>query len=416
MGGLGGLGEVDSSEANTLSLLQAMQSVQEGGMRRTASPIGSIAQALIPIFAAPIQARRMEQESQLKSLLLRAQIVKALSGEKGRDPAQIDLDKAQAESARATAKKTLAEVDSPFGGKSPTEAQLAQGKMSGDPRLGPLYDFMQAADTAKRAQERELVNQGQINLLDARENAAELKRRAKALPSNTSHLDPTTGRRLNIRTVGELEDLPFQAKALPTRQGSKISDIKTAFRELQALRGAGKKVLYDIPPGEGSLLGDFFGVTGKRLKSGAKSKAGDVDVKGFEAYQQSFPLALSKALQETSRQPPVAEFGAVKNISSTDSVQSMDSKLDKAEEWLVGVLHDYGFEDPYSVLQEGPSPKKTLDILGLQASPASQATPVALDFDSTSMRSAFENIKSKYPKMTPTEMADFYSNHGDPGR
>ncbi len=357
-GGDGGImpKAMDSREASTMSLLQAMQQVQEAGTRRTASPIGAIAQALIPIFSAPIQARQMQQESALKSLLAKATIAKALSGLQGnvRGPEQVDLDKARAEAARAQAAKYRADATAPFGGQSPTSVQLAEGKLRNDPRLAPLHDFIQAQEQQKMAAQAAATTDRASLLQDRAAERAETKRRQKSLSTTEAFLHPITGVRLNPRTVGDLEDLPFEPKRLPTRQASKISDIRTAHRELKALRGSGEKVLYDIKPGDGSLIGDLFGVGGKRAKAAIKSKAGDPDVKQFEAYQMSFPLALSKALQETSRQPPVAEFGAVKNISNTDSVQSMAAKLDKAEEWLVGVLHDYGFQDPYSVLNEGP--------------------------------------------------------------
>lgn len=117
-------GGISSKEANVMSLLEAMRGVQEAGMRKTASPIGSIAQALIPIFAAPIQARQMEQKSQLQSLLLRAQLAKLLQGS-SRDPDEIDLNKAKADQARATAEEKRAAAKLPYGGKSPTTAGMA---------------------------------------------------------------------------------------------------------------------------------------------------------------------------------------------------------------------------------------------------------------------------------------------------
>lgn len=57
-------------------------------------------------------------------------------------------------------------------------------------------------------------------------------------------------------------------------------------------------------------------------------------------------------------------------------------------------------------------PRQMLEAL---APPEPRQTP-ALDFDNTAMRSAFENIKAKFPNMTPSEMASYYSAKGDPGR
>ena len=44
----------------SMSLLNALGGIQQAGLTRTATPIGSIAQNLIPLFGAMIQAKAME--------------------------------------------------------------------------------------------------------------------------------------------------------------------------------------------------------------------------------------------------------------------------------------------------------------------------------------------------------------------
>lgn len=101
-GGLGGLGD-SSGDAQSMALLQAMGGIQEAGMRRHASPIGAIADTLAPLLAAPIQARQMEQQNALQSLLLRAKIVDLLRGSGGISPEEAALKTAQAKEAEASA-------------------------------------------------------------------------------------------------------------------------------------------------------------------------------------------------------------------------------------------------------------------------------------------------------------------------
>jgi len=63
---------LDSDQAQSLGIIQAMQQSQQAGMQRTASPIGSIAQNLLPIFgaliysqAAQAQAAKQQQQAEL---------------------------------------------------------------------------------------------------------------------------------------------------------------------------------------------------------------------------------------------------------------------------------------------------------------------------------------------------------------
>lgn len=99
---LGGLGGLSHQDATTLALLKAMQNQADVGTRRTATPLGSIAQNLIPLFAAPIQARQLEQESALKTLGLKLKLAELLS----RD----NPDKVASETKKSAAEARLAEA------------------------------------------------------------------------------------------------------------------------------------------------------------------------------------------------------------------------------------------------------------------------------------------------------------------
>ena len=85
---------VDPSEARSLALLGALRGSQEAGLQRTASPMGSIAQNLIPIFGAMITAKALERQAQVnqqKEMLAQATNA-ALVQERG---AQTDLARAR---------------------------------------------------------------------------------------------------------------------------------------------------------------------------------------------------------------------------------------------------------------------------------------------------------------------------------
>lgn len=156
--GLGDLGGISHRDATTLSLLQALQGMSEAGTRRTATPIGSIAQTLAPLLMAPIQARQVEQESALKSLLLRAQVARALGGGRAaRTPEQVDLDKARADEARARAEQLRKDTADPFRGRrlSPTQRVIA-GTLK-DQNIEPtdenIFKFEQAMQLSKEGRD-----------------------------------------------------------------------------------------------------------------------------------------------------------------------------------------------------------------------------------------------------------------------
>ena len=58
---------LDSSQAQSLGIIQAMQQSQQAGMQRTASPIGSIAQNLMPLFSAMIYAKAADKQAQAEA-------------------------------------------------------------------------------------------------------------------------------------------------------------------------------------------------------------------------------------------------------------------------------------------------------------------------------------------------------------
>jgi hypothetical protein len=67
LGGLVGGTQLDDSQAQSLALLQAMPALQQAGLQRTASPMGSIAGNLIPIFGAMIYAKAAQQQAAAKA-------------------------------------------------------------------------------------------------------------------------------------------------------------------------------------------------------------------------------------------------------------------------------------------------------------------------------------------------------------
>jgi hypothetical protein len=71
MESLGGLSE---SDARNLSLIQAIQQTQKAGLQRTATPIGAIANALLPLVVAPIAARQARMESMKGALPILLQL------------------------------------------------------------------------------------------------------------------------------------------------------------------------------------------------------------------------------------------------------------------------------------------------------------------------------------------------------
>lgn len=73
-----GLAGLDPGEARSLALLDAMGGIERAGYERSASPAGAIAKNLMPLFGAMIQAKAMERQSALQSLLLQAELAKGM--------------------------------------------------------------------------------------------------------------------------------------------------------------------------------------------------------------------------------------------------------------------------------------------------------------------------------------------------
>lgn len=99
---------LDPQAAATLGALSGLRGLDQAGFRRTAGPMGSIAQNLMPLLQAVQQAKVAESQAVLNQLLIRAQLMKA-GGDPEKRAAEIEHLKALASSETALAEKRKGE-------------------------------------------------------------------------------------------------------------------------------------------------------------------------------------------------------------------------------------------------------------------------------------------------------------------
>jgi hypothetical protein len=370
--GGGGVG-LSHGDAMTLSLLNAMQQQAQAGTQRTASPIGSIAQSLGPLLAAPIQARQMEQRSQLQELLLRAKIVELLGKDKADDPAKAaaDLAKTQAETARineevkyrqnplgaframlgqggAASAGTSDTGAGPLPGLGGTRAAGAPNSLAGmRPRFemgvtGPNISFSSdVMSPEKFAQEQKLANMRADESI--RKTTAELDRKEQAARNiqlrekAPQYINPDTLESAPPgMTIGDATDKGYitvdktQLGALPgiVQTRGALDEIRNLVENAKA--GDGKPL---FPDSTGSALQDAFNVQANRLRLAARLKGRDPVVSNLQTNTTVGVIPLQRNLAHIGR-PPAPEVQALIDslTAKSETKQSMLSKLDALDD------------------------------------------------------------------------------------
>jgi hypothetical protein len=247
--GGGGVG-LSHGDAMTLSLLNAMQQQAQAGTQRTASPIGSIAGALGPLLAAPIQAQQMEQQSQLQGLLLRAKIA-SLLGKDQADPADAAYKTAQTRNLNAEATLHENEAKDPLaslrlGGEDRLIAQnlQAQGIQPTAPNILKYKEDQQLKNDQRFIERSNAITQNALATRDADAQAKRLIAPADSLPENKGYtvLDLNTGKPARV-SQRELDDPSSQYAKFSTKDMQIINGAKVLAQQTARLRELIPRVL-----------------------------------------------------------------------------------------------------------------------------------------------------------------------------
>jgi hypothetical protein len=247
--GGGGVG-LSHGDAMTLSLLNAMQQQAQAGTQRTASPIGSIAQSLGPLLAAPIQAQQMEQQSMLQGLLLRAKIA-SLLGKDQADPADAAYKTAQTRNLNAEATLHENEAKDPLaslklGGEDRLIAQnlQAQGIQPTAPNILKYKEDQQLRNDQRFIERSNAITQNALATRDADAQAKRLIAPADSLPENKGYtvLDLNTGKPARV-SQGQLDDPSSQYAKFSTKDMQIINGAKVIAQQTARLKELIPKIL-----------------------------------------------------------------------------------------------------------------------------------------------------------------------------
>jgi hypothetical protein len=216
-GGLGGTDlSVDPKEAQSLALIKAMQNSQAAGLQRTATPLGAIAQNLIPLFQAPIEARRLEREGMLKELLLKVQLAKLASATGEDEPKtleQLAVRKLPKDASLDQVAKAKRDLSAP---PAPSEINLLLGKLKGDPEASAAYDAIQAnkgvLSPAAVAQQKEIAGVKAAETLGGQKELARYK--AEDLPPKMTQRQQDA-LEAGHTLIGMLDEIPKMVESLP---------------------------------------------------------------------------------------------------------------------------------------------------------------------------------------------------------
>lgn len=423
----GGGGGNDSSTIGAMKAIQGSDFLQ--GVPSQSGPIGQISQAIMPLLTSKIYGQQAEQDHNAKITEHLIDIFKLSNAIDDRKLKQLEL---QAKEDPSGQLHKVLEVVRSFrhegggtsgmgdmrlstkvgdttismgGEKAPsTKIGLLEAAQAGDPKAAETLKLLNAdADT----QSLRMTEQAQ-RLTDLRSKDAEVKAAAKPAPKSRVYYDPMTNKRISNPTMGEVKEQDL--KDLSGQEAYTVTQSSEALSMLKELEDLSNKLLPDYDKTANTLSGIFSvgkaGADIKRLRA-----TGDPDVKRFDVLKSLSRFPIVNALQRSSRLPQT-ETDAIKqiNVGDFDTKQGASAAIDQFRNIILKNIDAYGLNSQ-AMLGEGKNPSTIAD-----QPPVSAHGGPALDFDNAPLRKAFENIKVKYPKMTASEMADFYSSHGDPGR
>lgn len=378
MGGAGG-GDDSGFDPGAMGMLKAYQGSDFlQGVPSRSGPLGQISQAIMPFLEAKIYEKQAQQDYQKQSVGHLVDIFKLATAIDERKLKQLELAAAQDPTGQLKPVVELVKSIRPgsgvkvstkvgnttvsMGDDTPTSELGMRLQLAGGD-VGKALAAHEAAQREERAYQSNLVSDRMSRAAADREDAEKARQRAKRISTNQVYVDKFTGQKLPLKNQGEVEDYGDAALPLPPQQASTVGDIKNAWRELQVLKEASRKVLYKPTDNESPLM-RFAGVKGTRAKNYLLSGGGDEDVRTFETTKKSAALALSRAITRSGR-PPVAEYQAVDSLDmNKDTVQSATNTLKNWESYLLGVAESYGL-DPGAITSTGqPETSEQATTLG----------------------------------------------------
>jgi hypothetical protein len=341
---------VDPSEARSLALLGALRGSQEAGLQRTASPMGSIAQNLIPIFGAMITAKALERQAAMQ------QAKQAMEMQK----LGVETAKAKAELARAQRGPTLNLGQSEAGAIARGDQEMADKygaaiRANQKPAGGSFGAYLaiargdpakalelQNAESDRRTQlHATIMAQQSSRLADTRAQIQQEKEDRKIVDEKGGVyvFDKNTGKRVENVPSGWLrrgsDEYNPNLLTLKGTDAAVWNKTKQVTQQLDQLEALVPKVL---PTKEESYLGRFSTFLGIR----AQQKL------GTNAEITNFNL-----LGKFSKFPAIQELNSLRRLpkSETDTIPDFATDSDTQESALAKNGERAGASDCYGTDQ-----------------------------------------------------------------
>jgi hypothetical protein len=310
-------------EANALALIKAMQSSSEAGMQRTASPIGSIAQNLLPLFQIPLQAKAMQvqaQQAQTKLDNERAQLaLKQRELAQGSQPRTLEEAIVQAQLAGKDTAPLIALKRAIGGGQGKT---LEERAASGDPLAiaGMKIKQGEAEMAADRVTLRgqQLADEADRRRIEREQRQQETDYRKKLEGGQAAAIDPITFRK--VPTASLEDDRTGKVKTLPKNDALIATQIEEGMRQLYDLKNVVPKVLPDDSPN--TLMG-LVTTPAHALQVKAKIARRDPDAVAFDRLRSLSKYPVIQIINKNPMRFPLAEM---KDIQERGGVQDSDTQ------------------------------------------------------------------------------------------
>ncbi len=362
----------DPSQATGLALLNALQQQQAAGMQRTATPLGSIANNLIPLFGAMVQAHALQAQGQRQALLDKIQLLNAMKGTAASNPEKMaaDLAKTKAETAKILAETANPKATKPSYGEGQLVHDSLAQQLGREPTPIELDQGLQQRKQDVAASTQQGLIPGKMDLFKQQEDY------------RRSQLKDPPGEMINRLSagIGAVKSLDDAMKGFQTTTGMDIlkSTLSGGVLSNPAMR-AYSKSFNDLDNARAGARGMTKAALDRIIQEWPNPKMALVDPAGFMAQLQ------------TAR-----DNGFNKLTSDTKSFSERFNIPDEIKGQVVGL----------TPVGKDTLPKK------VTATPTGQN--VQLDFNDPQLKSDFEAIREAFPNMTADEMAVYHDKYGAP--
>ncbi len=339
VGGLLGGTPMDDGQAISLGILQAMPQLQQAGYERSASPAGSIAKNLMPLFGAMIYAQAAQQQAaaqqQQQGLANRsteadigykeALTQKAMSGSPeggAKNLQQLLAQRLQAGQPIDDIVGAIKQTQKPASSEWGARMEVA----GGDPALA-----LQQKDAADRSH-AQMMGQAAEALRQQKATADEARRLAKPAETGGLHAyDPLSGNRISNARQADLDNQT--AITLSGNEQKAWANAKDAWRQTEAL----KKLVPELLPDKGGILS----TPSTLAKESYGVRTGD---KRWALFDQMASFLKFPILQATVRgRPPLSESKTIREVNAHDTQDSAMAKINEFQAQILGLGDALGF-------------------------------------------------------------------------